>query len=177
MTRPLLRAVLAAAGLVATALSLPAQAQEGQSPWQVRVRALAVGVPAYAARKKRIDEVLAKAKAGGDFAALAKDFSDEPGAGARGGDVAGAVVRLLDIGHLRVGNEAYAEANKSYGATTLRKRHGSVRGNTLKLRYKGKSGKERDVAITDKRLAATVRKMLADFFLSALERPFERQAA
>ncbi|WP_294215350.1 DNA topoisomerase IB [uncultured Sphingomonas sp.] len=70
-----------------------------------------------------------------------------------------AVVRLLDIGHLRVGNEAYAEANKSYGATTLRKRHGSVRGNTLKLRYKGKSGKERDVAITDKRLAATVRKM------------------
>ena len=70
-----------------------------------------------------------------------------------------AVVRLLDIGHLRVGNEAYAQANKSFGATTLRKRHGSVRGNTLKLRYKGKSGKERDVAITDKRLAATVRKM------------------
>ena len=70
-----------------------------------------------------------------------------------------AVVRLLDIGHLRVGNEAYAAANKSFGATTLRKRHGQVRGNTLTLRYKGKSGKERDVAITDKRLAATVRKM------------------
>jgi len=70
-----------------------------------------------------------------------------------------AVVRLLDIGHIRVGNEAYAEANKSYGATTLRKDHGSVRGDTLKLRYTGKSGKERDMKVTDKRLAATVRKM------------------
>lgn len=70
-----------------------------------------------------------------------------------------AVVRLLDVGHIRVGNEAYAAANKSYGATTLRKRHGEVKGNTLKLRYKGKSGKTRDMAITDKRLAATVRKM------------------
>ena len=70
-----------------------------------------------------------------------------------------AVVRLLDIGHIRVGNEAYAEANESYGATTLRKDHGSVRGDTLKLRYTGKSGKERDMKVTDKRLAATVRKM------------------
>ena len=34
-----------------------------------------------------------------------------------------AVVRLLDIGTLRVGNEAYAKANKSFGATTLRNRH------------------------------------------------------
>ncbi len=70
-----------------------------------------------------------------------------------------AVVRLLDIGHIRVGNEAYAQANESYGATTLRKRHGEVRGATLKLRYKGKSGKERDMRVTDKRLAAAVRKM------------------
>jgi DNA topoisomerase-1 len=70
-----------------------------------------------------------------------------------------AVVRLLDIGHIRVGNEAYAQANESYGATTLRKHHGEVRGATLKLRYKGKSGKERDMKVTDKRLAATVKKM------------------
>ncbi|AXJ94653.1 MULTISPECIES: DNA topoisomerase IB [unclassified Sphingomonas] len=70
-----------------------------------------------------------------------------------------AVVRLLDVANIRVGNEAYAQANKSFGATTLRKRHGTVRGDTLKLRYKGKSGKERDCAVTDKRLAATVRRM------------------
>ncbi len=70
-----------------------------------------------------------------------------------------AIIRLLDIGHIRVGNEAYTEANDSYGATTLRKDHGVVRGDTLRLRYRGKSGKERDMKITDKRLAATVRKM------------------
>ena len=70
-----------------------------------------------------------------------------------------AVVRLLDIGHIRVGNEAYVQANASYGATTLRKDHGQIRGATLKLRYKGKSGKERDMQVTDKQLAATVKKM------------------
>ena len=70
-----------------------------------------------------------------------------------------AVIRLLDGGHIRVGNEAYAEANQSFGATTLRKRHGKVTGSTLKLQYKGKSGKLRNLAITDRSLASTVRKM------------------
>ncbi|SEN18799.1 DNA topoisomerase-1 [Sphingomonas gellani] len=69
-----------------------------------------------------------------------------------------AVVRLLDGGHIRVGNEAYATANESFGATTLRKRHGEVRGSTLKLRYKGKSGKERTLRITDRSLASFVKK-------------------
>ncbi|WP_298090000.1 DNA topoisomerase IB [uncultured Sphingomonas sp.] len=68
-----------------------------------------------------------------------------------------AVVRLLDIAHIRVGNEAYAAANKSFGATTLRKRHGQVKGQTLKLRYQGKSGKVRDCRITDRSLARFVK--------------------
>jgi len=70
-----------------------------------------------------------------------------------------AVVRLLDGGHIRVGNEAYAEANESFGATTLRKRHGKVSGAKLKLQYKGKSGKLRNLTVTDRSLASTVRKM------------------
>src|SRR5687768_7598441 len=37
--------------------------------------------------------------------------------------VLAAVVRLLDTEYIRVGNEAYAKANKSFGATTLRSRH------------------------------------------------------
>ncbi len=68
-----------------------------------------------------------------------------------------AVVRLLDNGHLRVGNEAYAKANKSFGATTLRKRHAQVKGQTLKLRFKGKSGQDRQCALTDRSLARFVR--------------------
>lgn len=68
-----------------------------------------------------------------------------------------AVVRLLDNGHLRVGNEAYAKQNKSFGATTLRKRHAKVKGATLKLRFRGKSGQERECAITDRSLARFVK--------------------
>ena len=69
------------------------------------------------------------------------------------------VVRLLDLGAIRVGNEGYAERNKSYGATTLRRRHAEVTGKTLKLRYKGKSGKMREVTLTDGSLARMVRNM------------------
>lgn len=69
------------------------------------------------------------------------------------------VVRLLDLGAIRVGNEGYAVRNKSYGATTLRRRHAEVTGKTLKLRYKGKSGKMREVTLTDGSLARMVRNM------------------
>jgi DNA topoisomerase-1 len=69
-----------------------------------------------------------------------------------------AIVKLLDIGYLRVGNEDYAKANKSFGATTLRDRHADIRGNTLKLRYRAKSGKMRTLAITDGSLARFVKK-------------------
>ncbi|UVI39158.1 DNA topoisomerase IB [Qipengyuania spongiae] len=69
------------------------------------------------------------------------------------------VVRLLDLGAIRVGNEGYAVRNQSYGATTLRRRHAEVTGKTLKLRYKGKSGKMREVTLTDGSLARMVRNM------------------
>lgn len=70
-----------------------------------------------------------------------------------------AVVRLLDLGAIRVGNECYAQANRSFGATTLRKRHAEVTGRTLKLRYKGKSGQMRTVSLTDRTLAGVVKRM------------------
>lgn len=69
------------------------------------------------------------------------------------------VVRLLDLGAIRVGNENYAKQNKSFGATTLRRRHAEVTGHTLRLRYKGKSGQMRDVTLTDRALARVIRKM------------------
>jgi len=72
--------------------------------------------------------------------------------------VLAAIVRLLDQGKVRVGNEGYAKENKSFGATTLRNRHGAVRGDTVKLDYRGKSGKQQRVAITDKSLARIVRR-------------------
>ena len=72
--------------------------------------------------------------------------------------VVAAVVRLLDAGRLRVGNEAYAQENKSYGATTLRRRHAKVAGRKLKMRFKAKSGIERELTITDTSLSRIVRR-------------------
>ena len=69
-----------------------------------------------------------------------------------------AIVRLLDLGHVRIGNEGYVKQNESYGATTLRKRHAVLRGKTLKLEYKAKSGKLRLLTITDGSLSRFVRK-------------------
>jgi DNA topoisomerase-1 len=69
-----------------------------------------------------------------------------------------AVVRLLDLGSIRVGNEQYAESNKSFGATTLRKRHAKVKGQTLRLQFRAKSGKLRILTITDGSLSRFVKK-------------------
>ena len=68
-----------------------------------------------------------------------------------------AVVRLLDQSHIRVGNEDYVEQNGSYGATTLRNQHAKVKGDTLKLRFKAKSGKDCDMAVTDRSLSRFVK--------------------
>ena len=70
-----------------------------------------------------------------------------------------AVVRLLDLAKVRVGNEQYAAANKSFGATTLRRRHVDLRGQALRLRYRAKSGREHELTITDRRLVRFVRAM------------------
>lgn len=69
-----------------------------------------------------------------------------------------AIVRLLDLGHVRIGNEGYVKENESYGATTLRKKHAKLRGQTLKLQYKAKSGKLRTLTITDGSLSRFVKK-------------------
>ena len=69
------------------------------------------------------------------------------------------VVRLLDLGAIRVGNESYAKANKSFGATTLRMKHARVKGEKLRLRFKAKSGVLREATITDRSLARFVRSM------------------
>lgn len=69
------------------------------------------------------------------------------------------VVRLLDTGAIRVGNEAYAKANRSFGATTLRMRHAQLSGQTLRLRFTAKSGKLCVMKITDRSLSRFVRRM------------------
>lgn len=69
------------------------------------------------------------------------------------------IVRLLDSGRIRVGNESYAKSNKSFGATTLRMRHARVAGKKLMLRFKAKSGKQCEIGMTDTRLIRFVKQM------------------
>lgn len=70
------------------------------------------------------------------------------------------VLRLLDSGRIRVGNEAYARTNRSFGATTLRRRHARLEGaRKLTLRFRAKSGKQCEIALTDRRLIRFVRRI------------------
>jgi DNA topoisomerase-1 len=68
------------------------------------------------------------------------------------------VVRLLEKTLIRVGNAEYASANKSYGLTTMRRRHVAITGGTLRFAFTGKSGKEWKLAVHDKRIAAVVKR-------------------
>lgn len=75
--------------------------------------------------------------------------------------VVAAVVRLLEATRMRVGNEEYRRANDSYGLTTLEERHVlRVSAQDVKLRFRGKGGREHAVAIHDRRLARVIRRCL-----------------
>jgi len=68
------------------------------------------------------------------------------------------IVLLLETTYARIGNEEYAQRNGSFGLTTLRNRHVEVRGSTVRFLFKGKSGREVSVGITDQRVAAVIRR-------------------
>jgi DNA topoisomerase-1 len=72
--------------------------------------------------------------------------------------VLAAVARLLELTLIRVGNDEYARLNRSFGLTTLRDRHATVRGSAIRFRFRGKSGQEHDVGLRDRRLAAVVKR-------------------
>ncbi len=61
----------------------------------------------------------------------------------------GTAFRLLDLGFFRIGGEAYAETNESYGLATILKEHVTVDGNQVIFDYVAKSGQERYVALAD----------------------------
>jgi DNA topoisomerase-1 len=72
--------------------------------------------------------------------------------------VLAAVVRLMDVAHIRVGNEEYARSNHSFGLTTLRNRHVKIAGSSIDLQFRGKSGQVHCIHLDDHRLASIVRR-------------------
>jgi DNA topoisomerase-1 len=66
------------------------------------------------------------------------------------------IVQLLERSLIRVGNEEYARENKSFGLTTMQDRHVDVKGSKLRFRFRGKSGRQHEVDVMDRRIARIV---------------------
>jgi DNA topoisomerase-1 len=71
--------------------------------------------------------------------------------------VIAAVIRLMELTLIRIGNEEYAQANKSFGLTTLRDRHAKLSSVGGTFQFKGKSGKVHTTGFRDRRLARIVK--------------------
>ena len=71
--------------------------------------------------------------------------------------VAAVAVRLINLGWFRVGGDRYAKTSRTFGITTLRKSHVTVRGSRISFRYRGKHSIMHRNAIVDPELAAAIR--------------------
>lgn len=69
-----------------------------------------------------------------------------------------AIIALLERTSIRVGNDEYAKSNKSYGLTTLQDKHVAPNSTAVRFRFKGKSGKEHNITLQDRRLAKIVKR-------------------
>src|ERR1700731_4986653 len=69
------------------------------------------------------------------------------------------VVQLLQRTFIRIGNEEYARDNKSFGLTTMKDRHVQVKGAKLRFRFRGKSGRDHEIDVTDRRTAKIITKL------------------
>ena len=67
------------------------------------------------------------------------------------------VVRLLETSFIRVGNDEYAKENDSFGLTTMKNRHVRIAGSKLIFHFRGKSGQDHSIELTDRRLARIVK--------------------
>jgi DNA topoisomerase-1 len=68
------------------------------------------------------------------------------------------VVWLLEKTLIRVGTEELSRENKSYGLTTLRRRHVEIDGAQLRFEFRGKSGVAHAVSVTDTQIARIVQR-------------------
>ena len=68
------------------------------------------------------------------------------------------IVRLLERTFIRIGNEEYARENKSFGLTTLKNRHVTVKGAQVRFRFRGKGGRQHDMDVADRRVAKVIAK-------------------
>jgi DNA topoisomerase I len=72
--------------------------------------------------------------------------------------VVATIVRLMEQTRIRVGNDRYADLNKSYGLTTLLDQHAKISGTQVEFRFRGKGGKPYRAAVRDRKLTQIVKR-------------------
>lgn len=75
--------------------------------------------------------------------------------------VAAIAVRLINLGWFRAGSDRYAKSSRTFGITTLHKRHVAVRGTRICFRYRGKHSVLIHSAIVDPELAVAMKELIA----------------
>jgi DNA topoisomerase I len=103
----------------------------------------------------KYDRLLAFARALPRIRKTVQGHMSERGLGRK--KVLATVVHLLEATLIRVGNREYARDNKSYGLTTLQDRHVSCAGSEVRFKFRGKTGKEWRLKISDRRVSRIVR--------------------
>jgi DNA topoisomerase IB len=74
---------------------------------------------------------------------------------------AAVAVRLINQAWFRVGSERYAKESRTFGVTTLTKRHATVRGSKVSFCYRGKHRVQVRAVLVDEELAEAVKALLA----------------
>jgi len=117
--------------------------------------------PEYRARQEqeKFDKLVLFAERLPDLRkAMAKDLAGEPFSPEWACALA---LRLINLGWFRVGTERYARTTRTFGITTLRKGHVSVRGSRITFKYRGKHRVLVRTAIVDEELAEAMKKLIA----------------
>jgi DNA topoisomerase-1 len=74
--------------------------------------------------------------------------------------VCAVAVKLINETWFRVGSERYAERSRTFGVTTLSKRHVTVRGRRLRFAFRAKHGVQVRTTLVDEVLAEHIRELL-----------------
>jgi DNA topoisomerase I len=115
--------------------------------------------PEYRARQEqeKFDKLVRFAERLPDLRkAMAKDMDGEP---LSPDWVCALALRLINLGWFRVGTERYARTTRTFGITTLRKGHVTVRGSRITFKYRGKHRVLVRTAIVDEELADAMRQL------------------
>jgi DNA topoisomerase I len=116
--------------------------------------------PEYRARQEqaKFDKLIRFAERLPDLRAMMAEHMDRDALDRE--RISAVAIRLINLGWFRVGSERYARESRTYGITTLTKRHVTVRGSRIAFHYRGKHKVWVRTAIADAELAGVIKELL-----------------